>query len=444
MTRFFSISEIKYLVKESTRKRLPPCEQSDVNQQIVLDHELGFEAVLTDNGDEKILLPEDGAVVYLFRGQNQEHIPCYPSLYRETPRPLTDSEIFTWKMRFMLFCDMLDTYPIVDKFFKRHNFKIDYEGLAQHYGLLTSVLDLTSNIDIALFFATCWYDKNEDCYRPFDAGSEHAGILYVFCPLRANEPTPLNMDDFMKENITPIGLQTFLRPARQKGYALHIPKGKSTKSWAYRFKFSNEDSLAYYDLFNGGKELWIYDILAEKTKKIVNARKFSYEVFTRTYEKFRPKYFSRTKLKKALATEGISLAKHAETFFFSEDEKNEAIQKWNNGEGKQFCDTIGRRSWYEEIDGHKTISEEKGQYNVKIGPINPFRTLKMLAENALIGMLAHPEGPDEAEWINYKNTPNETHRLFGEKEQGWTKVPGRLVNLFAKKYLKEEDYLIFE
>ena len=68
----------------------------------------------------------------------------------------------------------------------------------------------------------------------------------------------------------------------------------------------------------------------------------------------------------------------------------------------------------------------------------------MLAENALIGMLAHPEGPDEAEWINYKNTPNETHRLFGEKEQGWTKVPGRLVNLFAKKYLKEEDYLIFE
>lgn len=41
----------------------------------------------------------------------------------------------------------------------------------------------------------------------------------------------------------------------------------------------------------------------------------------------------------------------------------------------------------------------------------------MLAENALIGMLAHPEGPDEAEWINYKNTPNETHRLFGKKSK---------------------------
>lgn len=79
-----------------------------------------------------------------------------------------------------------------------------------------------------------------------------------------------------------------------------------------------------------------------------------------------------------------------------------------------------------------------------MGPLNPYRTLKMLAENALLGMLAHPEGPDGAEWINYKNTPNETHRPFNKKEQEWTKVPGRLVNLFAKKYLEEEDYLISE
>lgn len=444
MARLFSIPEIKHLIKESTRKRLLPCEQSDINQQIVLDYELGFEAVLTGNGNEKILLPEDGAVVYLFRGQNQEYVPCYPSLYRESPHPLTTAEIFTWRMRFTLFCDMLDTYPIVNNFFKRHNFKVDYEGLAQHYGLLTSVLDLTSNIDIALFFATCFYDKKEDCYKPFDDGKEHEGILYVFCPLRANEPTPLNMDDFMKENITPIGLQPFLRPARQKGYALHIPKGKSTKSWAYRFKFSNEDSLAYYNLFKGGKELWIYDILAEKTKKIANITEFSYEVFARTYEAFCPKGFSRTKLKKALAVEGIPLTKYAETVYFSGDEKEEAIQKWNGGEGKQFCDTIGRRSWHEELGALETSSEEKEQCCVKVGPINPYRTLKMLAEIAFLGMITHPEGPDEAEWINYKNTPNETYRLFAKKEQGWTKASSRLVNLFAKRYLKEEDYLIFK
>lgn len=444
MTRLFTISEIKHLVKESTRERLLFYEQSDINQQIALDHELGFEAILTGNGDEKILLPEDGTVIYLFRGQNQEHMPCYPSLYRETPRPLTISEIFTWRMKLTLFRDMLDTYPIVDKFFKRHNFKVDYEGLAQHYGLLTSVLDLTSNIDIALFFATCWYDPEEDCYKPFDDGKEHEGILYLFCPLRANEPIPLKIDDFMKENITPIGLQPFLRPARQKGYALHIPKGKSTKSWAYRFKFSNEDSLAYYNLFQEGHDLWIYDILAEKTKKIAKITEFSYEAFARTYEEFRPKGVSRTKLKKALAIEGISLTKYAEAVYFSEDEKDEAIRKWNSGEGKQFCDIIGRRPWHEEIGEHKTISKENGQHHVEIGPTNHYRTLKMLAETAFLGMLAHPEGPDKAEWINYKNTPNETHRLLTKKEQEWTLVPACLVNLFAKKYLREEDYVILK
>lgn len=431
MNHVFTIPEIKSLVKESTRKRLPPYQQSDINQQIFIEKELGFEAVLTGNGDEKVLLPEDGAVVYLFRGQNREFISCDPSLYRE---PLsTDSEIFTWRMRLVLFRNMLNTYPIVDKFFKRHNFRVDYEGLAQHYGLRTSVLDLTSNIDIALFFATCWYDKNEDCYKPFTDGKEHEGILYIFCPLLANESSWLYIDDFMKENITPIGLQPFLRPARQKGYALHIPKGHSTKSWAYRFKFSNEDSLEYYNLFNKGQELWISDILAQKTKEIACITEFSYDTFAQVYEEFRPKGVSRTKLKKLLASDGVVLTKYAKEICFSDDEKKESIRRWNEGEGKLFCDTIGRRLWYEK---------EEGLNKAKIDQMNPYRTLAMLAEIALLGAVASPEGPDKAEWINYKNTPNETHRSLPKEKQGWKKIPGCFVNAFAKRYLKEEDYLI--
>lgn len=336
-------------------------------------------------------------------------------------------------MRFVLFREMLDTYPIVDKFFKRHNFKVDYEGLAQHYGLLTSVLDLTSNIDIALFFATCWYDKNEDCYKPFSDGKEHEGILYVFCPLISNERNPLSVEDFLKENITPIGLQPFLRPARQKGYSLYIPKGKSIKCWAYKFRFSNEDSLAYFNLFKEGKELWIHDILAEKTKTIINTTEFSYKLFARTYEEFRPKNFSRTQLKKELALKGILLTKYSKTTYFSEDEKEDVIQKWNSGEGKQFSDTIGRRPWYEKIEG-------KEQYDIKNE--HPYRSLEMLAYLLLLRIIASPEGPDGAEWINYNNTPDKTRQLRANKEQGWTKVPGYTVNLFVQRYLKEDDYLI--
>ena len=434
-----SVGEIKDLIKESVRKRLMPSEQSEFNQQIVREHEIGFEAVLTGRSNEKILLPEDGNVVYLYRGQNEEYIPCFPSLYRVTPREMTPAEIFAWRMRLVVFEEMLNSHPLVSKFFMRHNFKLDYEGLAQHYGLSTSVLDLTSNLDIALFFAMCWYDRDHDCYRPFDDGKVHEGILYIFCPMRANEPSPSRIAEYMKTNITPIGLQPFLRPAKQKGYALHIEKGRSTKSWAYHFKFTNDDSLAIYNQFNEGRDLWVEDILAVKTKVVKGMTDFSFGLFDKTYERFRPKGYSKTKLKRELASLGFTLSKTMSQPIFSEDECSDFIQKWNNGDGEKFCDLIGRRAWFETADAPL---EDDGTHKVNIIASHDYRNLKMIAETELLRFLSHPDGPEGAEWINYMNTPNETHRPFTKEEQQWTKIPAHMENLFSKRYLTRDDYWI--
>lgn len=436
----YSIEEIRNLIKESARKRLMPYEQSNINQQIVLEHEIGFEAVLTGDGDEKILLPEDGNVVYLYRGQNAEYIPCFPSLYRITPREMTAAEIFAWRTRLVVFEEMLNSHPLVSKFFMRHNFKLDYEGLAQHYGLYTSVLDLTSNLDIALFFAMCWYDHDHDCYRPFDDGKVHEGILYIFCPMRANEPSPCRIAEYMKTNITPIGLQPFLRPARQKGYALHIQKGRSTKSWAYRFRFTNDDSLAIYTQFHEGHDLWIDDILADKTKLVKNITDFSFEVFNQAYLRFRPKGYSKTKLKRELISQGVSLSKTMNQPIFSEEECSDFIIKWNNGEGEKFCETIGRRPWFETTDASSDMND--GDHKVNIINTQNYRTLKMIAESESIRFLSHPDGPEGAEWINYMNTPNETHRPFTKQEQQWTKIPAHMENLFSKRFLTPNDFFI--
>ena len=44
--------------------------------------------------------------------------------------------------------------------------------------------DLTSNLDVALFFATCKYDKKTDTYDYYHDKGEHEGVLYVFDPIR--------------------------------------------------------------------------------------------------------------------------------------------------------------------------------------------------------------------------------------------------------------------
>ena len=48
------------------------------------------------------------------------------------------------------------------------------------------MLDLTSNLDVALFFATCKYDKKTDTYDYYHDKGEHEGVLYVFDPSTQN------------------------------------------------------------------------------------------------------------------------------------------------------------------------------------------------------------------------------------------------------------------
>ena len=119
---------------------------------------------------------------FLYRGQDKEYdsVKCLPTLYRGNP---TDEEIFLERMRFIEFKKLLNSHPIVSGFYMRHGFNIDYEGLAQHYGLKTEVLDFTDDLDTALFFAMCPYDASSDTYRFYNDGAIHNAILYLIRPV---------------------------------------------------------------------------------------------------------------------------------------------------------------------------------------------------------------------------------------------------------------------
>lgn len=58
---------------------------------------------------------------------------------------------------------------------------INYVALAQHYGIKTPMLDITSDLKTALFFACCKYENDQ--WRPmtrndFANSNKKYGILY--------------------------------------------------------------------------------------------------------------------------------------------------------------------------------------------------------------------------------------------------------------------------
>lgn len=377
-------------------------ETSPENSAIISEKCNGkFEAVLTGKGTQKALIPGDSTLFFLYRGQNQEYIPCVPSIYRNNP---SEVDIFINRMRLVVFESLIESHPVVAHFFRKHDFVVDIEGLAQHYGLNTSVLDLSSNLDIALFFAVCKYDNKSDSYDFYDDDESHEGVLYVFDPLFDNEPCfQFPLEKFLSRNIRPIGLQPFLRPAEQEGYALHIKRGGSIKAWMYRFTFTSSDSKFYYDKFQQGEKLWIKDELIRKTKEILKLSEFSYNTFDRAYNQYKPKGFSKTQMKRMLDNVGILLSKKIECISFSKTEYIDIVREWNNKKGQIMADKIVRKPWleYEGID--KTTKKVQGICNKQ-----DYRSLPYMSFRQSVMLLASFASDDKfngAKWVNYTRTP---------------------------------------
>ena len=74
-------------------------------------------------------------------------------LYREEDKQ-TAPYLFLERLREVEFTELIKNI-LSSKDFRPAPFTVDFIGLAQHYGLKTDVLDLTNDLDVALFFAMC-------------------------------------------------------------------------------------------------------------------------------------------------------------------------------------------------------------------------------------------------------------------------------------------------
>jgi hypothetical protein len=327
-------------------------EKSEINQKLFMPNPDRFEEVKTSRGD-KVLLPAQTNLPYLYRGEHGIYYTCKPSIYRMPS--ILEYKIFLERLRCCEFELLIKNHPVVKAIFLPRNYRVSYMGLAQHYGLKTDIIDITSSLDVALFFATCRYDQNEDCYFSVKEDGEHRATLHLM-PFHM-----INRDGFefkyLEKKVQVIGLQPFTRPGSQKGYSCQLDKDEDLNAFKYTFSYTKEDSEFYFNLFDGGKLLWGEDPLKVKTSIIVRQRKFSDESFNLCYNRHRINGISSANVKKQLKKMGIEISSKISVPNYSQAEKEEIKKLWNENDAEYFSQSITRRC-FDELLGEKWVRHE--------------------------------------------------------------------------------------
>ena len=97
--------------------------------------------VAMDFGENKMInVPMPGNPLY--RGQNEYYEPCLPSLYR---RPWNIAEKLERFVQVEDFKTILNQNPEVQDMLDA-GLTVNYDGLAQHYGIETNIMDMTKRI----------------------------------------------------------------------------------------------------------------------------------------------------------------------------------------------------------------------------------------------------------------------------------------------------------
>lgn len=238
---------------------------------------------------------------HLFRGENQIFEKSIPSLNRKLQgKPEKDRVM--WKaladLRIYQFLKFIWNINVVP-YWEAKLSDINIKALAQHYGFDTHLLDLTNDVRVALFFATCKYVSEKDCYRPLteDEVKEHPyGVIFhtpnwqidylnhcaLFMDwsmkhLEEKRDMPYGLDNGDLDGFAfQIGYQPFMRCHHQSGYIMPMAiDAPLQNNWHFEKMYirqSVELSERIFKMMDGGKKIFPNEGISE-AKEILDAIK---------------------------------------------------------------------------------------------------------------------------------------------------------------------------
>ncbi|MEI7638903.1 MAG: FRG domain-containing protein [Syntrophus sp. (in: bacteria)] len=264
----------------------------------------------------------------LYRGQTCFHDQCVPSLFRLGKNQIGYLTSLLKKYEFQKL--IAGSHPIIGYLqnwtIDGKYFKIDMEGLSQHYEFATSMIDVTRSKDIAMFFALCERTATSNLYEPIIDENREVVLYTVNLKVLLENNYP---------NFHIIGFQALPRPDLQKAYSLFIDHKDNFNIVPFvsyeRFRVKRKQSEEYFQMFDGGDKLFPKnDIVSNIAQEIRESKEIDREVVETCYQRhWIPKIWANTsELVKFLNTFGYGVVeKHLE---FSAEQKRTIIEKWNS------------------------------------------------------------------------------------------------------------------
>ena len=168
-----------------------------------------------------------------FRGECAYYGESRPSLFRNMPDDPDEKtvQLVMGNLRMFDFALWLNKLSFVRQW---PYGTVAHGAIAQHYGIPTNGMDITSDIKTALFFACCRYEQGK--WRPLrkdefaesdsrksvaeKGGDSRYGILFAAPVDIANMSKAANIPELHLTYGTPLGYQPFMRCASQSGFLI--------------------------------------------------------------------------------------------------------------------------------------------------------------------------------------------------------------------------------